>query len=109
MPEMIAVKVYWNTYPDGTAVNTEAVDWNTIDAPVSVYGPFESITDAVSWMDNDYPDNDTDTHDLIADLFDIPEHWDVNSPDLFRDGSSVDPEHPDVDIRTDDSQEIHVP
>lgn len=105
---MIAVKIYWNTHSDGPEVNLEAVDWNTIDSPVSLYGPFESITQAISWMENDYPDGDTDVHDMVADDFDVPKHWFVNDPARFRDGSFVDPEHPDEDIRT-ESQEIHVP
>lgn len=97
---MILVKIYWNTHPDGSHVNYEEVDWDSVHAPVSFYGPFDSITDAVSWMENDYPEGDTDVHDMVADDFDLPRGWVINSPD------SVHGDIPDEDIR-DDSQEIH--
>lgn len=99
---MIAVKIYWNTHPDGEPVNYEGVDWDAIEAPVSIYGPFETIEQAISWMENDYPQDDTDVHDMVADDFDIPQDWYVNAP------ASIFGDIPDEDIR-DDSQEIHAP
>lgn len=102
---MIAVKIYFNTDENNFWVdeNTKLENW-----PMCVYGPFDDIQAAIDWMENDYPDGDTDVHDMIADDFDIPEGWHVNSPDAFKDGSAADPVNPDVDIRT-ESQEIHVP
>jgi hypothetical protein len=79
---MIAVKIYWNTHPSGAAVNFETVDWDDIEAPMSIYGPFETIEDAVEWM-NDYPDGDDDLHDMTADDYDIPADWYVNDPVEF--------------------------
>lgn len=78
---MIAVKVYWNTHPDGTEVNFETVDWDDIQAPISIYGPFDTIEEAVDWMTDGYPDGDTDVHDMTADDYDIPSDWHVNPPD----------------------------
>lgn len=92
---MILVKIYWNTYPDGTWVNIEEVDWDSKSSPVSYYGPFDSITDAISWMENDYPDDDTDVHDMVADDFDLPKDWYINTPESIRG------DHPDEDIRDD--------
>ena len=89
---MIAVKIYWNIDIGGKKVDVEAVDWNTIDAPVSIYGPFETMSDAISWMENDYPEGDTEVYDMIADDFEIPRGWTVNHPDSIR------PDIPDEDI-----------
>lgn len=95
----ILVKIYWNTEADGTPVPD---DVDLEDGPLSYYGPFDDITSAISWMENDYPDDDTDVYEIVADDFDIPADADfINSPD------SIFGDHPDEDIR-DDSQELHV-
>lgn len=99
-----AVKIYWNTDADGHWVDVRSLD----DQPFSIYGPFDSITDAVSWMENDYPDDDTDVYSMVADDFDIPAHWVISDPRMFQDGLNTDPEHPDEDIRP-ESQELHGP
>lgn len=98
---MIAVKIYWNTDSRGEFI-TETVELG--DMPCSYYGPFDSIVDAISWMENDYPDGDTEVHDMVADDFDLPESvlHNVNAPD------SIFGDIPDTDIR-EESREIHGP
>lgn len=96
---MILVKIYWNTEADGTPV-AEHTDLE--DGPISYVGPFDSIVDAVYWMENTYPDDDTDVYEMVADEFEFGVHEPVhvNTPySLFSD-------IPDEDIR-DDSREIH--
>lgn len=91
---MILVKIYWNTdadgepVPDGTPLE---------DGPLSYFGPFDTIVQAISWMENDYPDGDTDVHDMVADDFDIPVEVVpyINKPD------SIFGDIPDEDIRDD--------
>lgn len=98
---MILVKIYWNTDEHG-----EEVDHSVPleDMPMSYYGPFDDISQAISWMENDYPDGDTDVHDMVADDFKISKQVvpHINSP------SSIHGDIPDEDIRP-DSQEIHAP
>lgn len=88
---MFAVKTYYNTEADGTPVEENRP---LEDRPITYHGPFDSITDAISWMENDYPDGDTDVTEQIADDFDIPVEW-LNSPE------SIHGDIPDEDIRTD--------
>lgn len=95
---MIAVKTYYNTQANGERVPE---DCPLEDMPITYHGPFDSMTAAVSWMENDYPDDDTDLYEQIADDFDIPRAW-LNSP------ASIHGDIPDEDIRP-DSQEIHAP
>lgn len=92
---MIAVKVFWNTHPDGSPVDTEKVDWDAEDAPISIYGPFDSIDDAQDWMDNDYPEGDDDVHDMEADDYDIPSDWVIADPDSIH-GDIPDEEGPET-------------
>lgn len=89
---MIAVKIYWNTDADGEPVPN---DIDLEDGPISYYGPFEDITRAVSWMENDYPDGDMDVYDMVADEFDLPEGTPVNEP------NSIFGDQPDEDVRDD--------
>lgn len=98
---MILVKIYWNTEANGEPVPD---DVGLDDMPLSLYGPFDTIDEAIDWMNNDYPDDDTDVHDMVADDYNVMrmDLQYVNSPD------SIFGDHPDEDIR-DDSQEIHVP
>lgn len=97
---MILVKAYWNTEADGTPVPDDA---NDEDRPISYYGPFDSIDDAVSWMNNDYPDDDTDLYEMVADDFDIPMYQVpyINLP------SSINGDIPDEDIRELTEDEEH--
>lgn len=78
---MILVKAYWNTEADGTPV---AEDVDLEDGPISYFGPFDTLEAATSWMNDDYPDGDTDVHDMIADEFDLPEGTFINAPDSIR-------------------------
>lgn len=78
MTRMIAVKVMYNTEPDGSEVDVLNTDWDDIKAPQSIYGPFDSIEDAVIWMNELYPDSDMDVYDMEAGEYDIPDDWYVN-------------------------------
>lgn len=95
---IIAVKTYYNTEADGSIVPD---DVPLEEMPITYHGPFDSMTEAISWMENDYPDGDTDVYEQIADEFDIPMEW-LNDP------ASIYGDIPDEDIR-DDSQELHAP
>lgn len=97
---MILVKAYWNTEADGTPVPENTPDE---DRPISYYGPFDSIEDAESWMNYDYPDGDTDLYEMEADDYAIPanEVQYVNSPD------SIQGDIPDEDIRELTEEEEH--
>lgn len=96
---MICVKIYWATEADGTPV-PDSVPLE--DGPLSYFGPFEDIAAAISWMENDYPDSDTDVYGMVADDFRLEEDVHINDP------QSIFGDHPDEDIR-DDSQELHGP
>lgn len=54
--------VEFNSEADGSPVPEDAEKY-----PVCLFGPFEDQEAAVSWMENDYPDDDTDVHDIWAD------------------------------------------
>lgn len=94
---MICVKIYWNTDVDGRPVPE---DTPLEDGPISYYGPFDSMTDAISWMENDYPEDDEDVMEMVADDFYLPWHVERNviSPD------SIFGDIPDEDIRDDDDE-----
>lgn len=95
---MILVKIYWNDDEKGefTAETTNG------EVPCSYYGPFRDIVTAISWMENDYPQDDPDVLDWIADEFEIPYHLleRINTPD------SIHGDIPDEDIRTDDDVSV---
>lgn len=88
---MIAVRIHWHTYADGSPVPHETA---MADRPHSFYGPFRDITAAISWIENDYPDGDEDVYEIVADDFDIPPHaaW-LNAPE------SIFGDDPDEDVR----------
>ena len=96
---MICVKIYWNTDENGEVVPD---DVDLEDGPISYYGPFDDISQAISWMENDYPDEDSDVYEMIADDFDLGRDVYINKPD------SIFGDIPDEDIRH-ESQEIHGP
>lgn len=95
---MILVRALWNTEADGTPVPDDIADE---DRPMSYYGPFDDISEAVSWMENDYPDDDTDLYEMDADDFEIPveQVQYVNAPD------SIFGDIPDDDIRDEDEDQ----
>lgn len=74
----IFVKVMWNTHPDGTVVDVLEQDWEEDGAPVSIYGPFDSMPEAESWMVH-YPDGDDDLHDMEADTYEFPDWYHINA------------------------------
>lgn len=97
---MILVKIYWNTEADGSPV-PEDIDIE--DGPLSYYGPFSSVTEAEYWMEDEYPDGDTDVRDMVAGDFHLHEDVYINPPNVIHGGI------PDEDIRFDDPREIHGP
>jgi len=74
---MYLVKTYYNTEADGSPVPE---DVPMEEMPITYHGPFDSMTDAVSWMENEWPDGDTDVYEQIADDFDLPDGTPINDP-----------------------------
>jgi hypothetical protein len=75
---VIAVRTTYWTHADGSPVDpdtTSEEDW-----PTTYHGPFDTMAAALDWMDNVYPDGDTDVEDQDADDYDIPTDW-LNSPE----------------------------
>lgn len=94
---MFAVKTYYNTEADGSLVEeTRAME----DRPITYHGPFDSMTQAISWMDNVWPDGDTDVVEQVADDFPEEEIEHLNSPE------SIFGDIPDEDIRTEDDTPV---
>lgn len=85
----ICVKTYYNTEADGTPVPE---DVPVEEMPITYHGPFDTITEAISWMENDYPDGDTDVYEQIADDFDLDPEVFINLP------NSIHGDIPDEDI-----------
>lgn len=96
---MILVRALWNTEADGTPVPDDITDENR---PTSYYGPFDTIDDAVSWMENDYPDGDTDLYEMEADDYEIP----VEQVQYVNAPNSVLGDIPDEDTRELTDEEI---
>jgi hypothetical protein len=85
------VKTYYNTDENGDPVPDEVA---MEDMPITYHGPFDDLTAAISWMENDYPDGDTDVYEQIADDFDIPADADyINTPESIH-GDNPDQEGP---------------
>lgn len=79
---MIAVKTIYNTEADGSEVPDDVVEE---DMPCTYHGPFKNMDEAVHFMNEVWPDNDTDIYEQYADEYDIPEEW-LNDPkSLFGD------------------------
>lgn len=97
---MILVKVFFNTDHEGNWINSNIVELD--DMPQCWYGPFDDISEAISFMENDYPEDDTDVLDIIADDFEVPADAVINDPVEFR------KQFEEEDVR-DDSQELHGP
>lgn len=86
-----AVKTIYNTEADGSPVPDDVPE---DEMPCTYHGPFDSLTEAISWMENDYPDGDTDVYEQYADDY----------PDKVFNGYLNDPRSifgdiPDDDIR----------
>lgn len=79
---MIIVKAFFNTDTEGRRVDTESLALD--DLPQCWYGPFDDISEAVSFMENDYPDGDTDLYEMIANDFEVPEGTFLNDPMEWR-------------------------
>lgn len=94
---MILVKTYYNTDADGRVV-PEGVPME--DMPITYHGPFDTLDDAVSWMENEWPEDDTDVYEQFADDFDLPRGTPVNDPE------SIHGDIPDEDIREVTDEEL---
>lgn len=72
------VTITWNTHPDGTWVEetTTEEDW-----PRCHYGPFVDQGAATHWMEDVYPDGDTDVEDMWAHEADPATLGYVNPPE----------------------------
>lgn len=91
---MILVKTYFNTEADGSPIH-DSVPLK--DLPVTYHGPFDTIPDAEMFMNNVWPDDDTEVYEQIADEFKrIPMSW-VNDPSVLR--------HPDSRGESNDCNE----
>lgn len=78
---MIVVTVYYNTDADGRPVPENV---SLEDGPQCIFGPFDSMEEAVEWMNYGYPDGDTEVEEILAHERD--DVWGegvyVNSPSL---------------------------
>lgn len=79
----ICVKTYYNTDENNDPVPE---DVELEDMPITYHGPFETMLDAIVWMREIYPDDDTDVYEQIADDFDLPDGTYINGPDTIYDG-----------------------
>lgn len=80
---MILVKIYYNTDENNRKVPENV---SLEDLPICYFGPFDDITHAISWMENDYPDDDPDVYEMVADHFDLSDDVAINAPDsIFGD------------------------
>lgn len=77
----IFVKVMWSVDSDGSPVDVLNQDWDLDDAPLSIYGPFKSMSEAESWMVY-YPDGDDDLHDMEANTYEFPDRYHINPPEF---------------------------
>lgn len=98
---MILVKVFYNTEADNTPV-PEDVPMDEL--PVSFFGPFDSMVEAVSWLENDYPD-DEDVYDIIADDFDLEVEFGVGEEPVINDPKSLFGDIPDEHLVDDDDDQ----
>ena len=94
---MILVKTYYDKDPDGISIPMNVA---LEKLPISYHGPFDTISDAVDWMENDWPEGD-EFYSQIADDFDLPEGTAINAP------SSVHGDIPDEDMREITEEELH--
>lgn len=77
---MILVKTYFNTDHENNLVPD---DTPLEEMSITYHGPFESMSAAAIFMNDEWPDGDTDIHEQIADEFsDIPIEW-VNNPSML--------------------------
>lgn len=84
-----AVKTIYCTNADGSPYEGD-LDEDLM--PTTYHGPFDDLSQAISWMENDYPDDDTDVYEQYAADYDIPDDW-LNDP------ASIFGDIPDEDIR----------
>lgn len=86
----ILVKTYYSTDENGKPVPS---DVPLEEMPITYHGPFDSISDAIGWMENEWPDGDTDVYDQAAGDYRLPRGTPINSPESIRG------DIPDDDIR----------
>lgn len=76
MITVIAVKTLFNTDWDGTPVPDDVAE---DDLPTTYHGPFDTIEEAIFWLEEIYPDGDTDVYDQDAGEFEVEPQW-LNDP-----------------------------
>lgn len=87
---MILVKTYYNTDEHNNPVPD---DVELENMPITYHGPFNYMEDAEFFMNEVWPDGDTDIHEQIADVFtDVPMKW-VNDPTKLITDWSTDAKH----------------
>lgn len=79
---MILVKAYFSTDENGKYVLDDYDDIE--DLPICYYGPFDTMEEAVNWMEDEYPDDDEDLYEIVADDFDLEEDVYINAPDSIH-------------------------
>lgn len=93
----ICVKTYYNTDENNDPVPD---DVQLEDMPITYVGPFETMAEAIDWMNNVYPDGDEDVYEQVADDYDLPEGTYINHPDSLFGGT------PEEDIRPEDANAL---
>lgn len=88
-----AVETIYNTEADGSPVPEDVPE---DEMPRTFHGPFDTLEEAISWMENDYPDGDTDVYEQYAN--DYPDEV-FNG--YLNDPKSIFGDIPDDDIRDD--------
>jgi hypothetical protein len=79
------VMIEFNTDSDGRWVEVDDLPEDQV--PKCIFGPFATERDAWDWMENDYPQDDTDVYDMYSFRPDDPRALGyVNSPDIHRAG-----------------------
>lgn len=74
--KVFAVKTLFNTDENNVPVPDDMAE---DDLPTTYHGPFESIEAAENWMNNVYPDGDTDVYDQFCGEYEVEESW-LNDP-----------------------------
>lgn len=86
---MIGVVVEWNTDSDNKWVDEVdrpvMHDDSSLTYPLSVYGPFATMEDAMTWMTDALPDN-MDVLDMYSLNHDFPKSWPIANPSDYPDG-----------------------
>lgn len=75
----IAVCTWYNNEADGSPV-ADDLQFDDPAYPKTYHGPFETIEEAVDWMNDVWPDGDTDVAEQEVAEYEVEPEW-LNSPD----------------------------